>query len=142
MLGHFLNLHLKNENNKDSVQYGRRTKYFLSKPLRIESLESRQMLTTFTWSGLGSDSNWNTGSNWYGGVAPYGTTIDLVFQGDRNKLTNNNLPTNPTINSIEFDASNFKIAGSPVNISSKISVQTSSIPITGIDIQASVNLGT
>ncbi|MBL0141947.1 MAG: IPTL-CTERM sorting domain-containing protein [Betaproteobacteria bacterium] len=34
-----------------------------------------------SWSGLGGDSNWSTGANWTGGVAPpaTGTTTSLVF---------------------------------------------------------------
>jgi autotransporter-associated beta strand protein len=111
-----------------------------SRTLRVEGLESRLMLSTFTWDGSSGDKKWSTAANWEGNVAPNASQqnpIDLVFQGNY-KETNNDYLISDTINSIEFDSSNFVIKGLPFKISSKISLSTSNI--TGIDIQAGVNL--
>src|SRR5436190_1660557 len=35
---------------------------------QVEMLENRQLLTTSTWTGGGSDDNWSTGANWNNGV--------------------------------------------------------------------------
>src|SRR5947207_3195980 len=37
----------------------------------LEKLEDRSLLATMLWSGASTvDSNWTTGANWVGGVAP------------------------------------------------------------------------
>ena len=45
----------------------------------------------FTWVGLGGDANWNTGANWYGGIAP-GAGNTAIF--DNSCLAN----CDPTLN--------------------------------------------
>ncbi len=52
--------------------------------LAVENLETRLAPATFTWTGLGTNTNWSTNANWLGGVAPSvtdPTLDDLVFPG-------------------------------------------------------------
>ena len=70
---------------------------------RVEGLEPRELLTTYTWTGTTSGS-WSVGSNWSGGVAPPAAAdADLVFPlSASNKLAMiDNIP-NLTINSASF----------------------------------------
>ncbi len=61
------------------------------RPLALELLESRVVPTSFTWTGGGANSNWSTGGNWQGGVAPTTTTAlagMLIFGTGEARLTN------------------------------------------------------
>ena len=48
---------------------------------RIEGLEDRQMPSTSTWTGGGSDSNWSTSANWSAGVPGSGDTAIIGTPG-------------------------------------------------------------
>src|SRR5262245_39403964 len=84
---------------RDSWAEARRK--FAARP-RLEALEDRQLLATFTWTGNGTDAVcgglgtarfWSCGANWTGGVAPTGAATDeLSFppvSEDRRSSTNN-----------------------------------------------------
>lgn len=49
-----------------------------SKPT-LEVLERREVLSSFTWSGGAGNGNWDTGTNWVGGVAPKTGAVDVTF---------------------------------------------------------------
>ena len=55
-----------------------RTRAVSRRSLLFESLEDRRLLATIVWDGEGGNSNWTTGANWAGDVAPT-TNDDLVF---------------------------------------------------------------
>src|SRR5436190_10339753 len=60
-----------------------------AKRLQVEQLESRLAPATFIWSGAGGNSNWSSGANWQGGLAPSGSaaTLDnLVFPAGASRL--------------------------------------------------------
>src|SRR5262249_61970886 len=71
----------------------------ISRRFRLEQLEDRLAPATFQWSGAGANSNWSTGANWGGGVAPSPTAFaDLGFPtlpARRITRTNNHLPNPP-----------------------------------------------
>lgn len=46
---------------------------------------------TYTWTGGGADSNWNTAANWSGGVPGSSGNTVLVFAGSTRTSPNNNL---------------------------------------------------
>jgi hypothetical protein len=68
----------------------------------VEGLESRELLTTYTWTGTTSGS-WSVGSNWSGKIAPpAAANADLVFPPSASNMTMvDNIP-NLTVNSISF----------------------------------------
>ena len=59
----------------------------------IENLEPRQLLTTVTWNGNGSTSDFDDGGNWVGGVAP-GSGDKALFDA----------PTSPVTDTVVVDA--------------------------------------
>ncbi|MCI0461199.1 MAG: Ig-like domain repeat protein [Gemmataceae bacterium] len=115
-----------------SISWLRRLRTVLSSPgqrprkasrrLRLEELETRVTpANTFTWSGLGPNTDWSTGSNWVGGSAPTGQASafeDLVFPSGPTALTaNNNLTVSgglATFNSITFAGSNYNLTGNQI----------------------------
>jgi autotransporter-associated beta strand protein len=65
---------------------------------------------TWTWTGLGGNVNWNTGSNWSPGTIPASaSTTDLIFAGTTNTGTalvplNQNIATPFLLNNLTFAA--------------------------------------
>ena len=45
----------------------------------LEQLEQREVLSAFTWAGTAGDGNWDTGTNWVGGIAPKSGPVDITF---------------------------------------------------------------
>src|SRR5690606_9716 len=39
------------------------------------------IIDPFTWTGAGGYTNWNNNANWYGGVAPTGSSDYAIFDG-------------------------------------------------------------
>ena len=67
---------------KSSVRKGQHARIRRRRNLKFEQLEVRQLLSTDTWKGGGTDTNWMTGNNWVGNTAP--TAGDnLVFEIER-----------------------------------------------------------
>src|SRR5262249_34530615 len=64
----------------------------------------------FTWDGLGGDTNWMTGANWVGNVAP-SVGSDLIFTGTNQTTNVNNFPASTAFHSITFNAGNFTLSG-------------------------------
>jgi autotransporter-associated beta strand protein len=91
--------------------------------LAIEMLEQRRLLSTSTWTGLGSDNNWATAANWSGNVAP-NPGDSLVFSGSTQTTANDNYPAGTSFNSIEFSASGFTLTGNPVALTAGITVDS------------------
>ena len=88
-------------------------------PIRFEELESRLAPATLTWSGLGTDTNWSTGKNWIGNVAPTGLAADgddLVFPGSPTIKTTNNDLTSAVVNSISISGSTYTLAGKQLTL--------------------------
>ena len=88
-------------------------------PIRFEELESRLAPATLTWSGLGTDTNWSTGKNWIGNVAPTGLAADnddLVFPGSPIIKTTNNDLTSAVVNSISISGSTYTLAGKQLTL--------------------------
>jgi hypothetical protein len=80
----------------------------------------RLTLSTATWTGLGTDSNWMTADNWSGDTAPV-VGDDLVFPaGVTNLSPVNNFPANTSFNSITIAAPNYSVSGNGVIVSSSI----------------------
>ena len=66
----------------------RRSKSMHERTLHYEVLELRVVPSgTYTWTGGGVNSNWSTGANWQGGVAPTSAST-LVFGSGKSQLTN------------------------------------------------------
>jgi len=76
-----------------------------------------------TWNGGGSNNNWSNGANWLGGVAP-GTGAAIIFSGTTQTSTNNDISSGTTFASIEFSASNFRLAGNAVTLTSGVIVDS------------------
>jgi len=71
---------------------------------------------TYTWSGNGTDGNWNNSANWDALPVP-ATTADLVFTGSNYLTTNsNNFTAASNFNDITFDsaAGAFTLAGNSI----------------------------
>jgi hypothetical protein len=64
-----------------------RSKSFYTRRMCLESLESRELLNTYTWMGRSSNL-WNTATNWDPmNVPPPGS--DLIFDGNNTSTKNN-----------------------------------------------------
>ncbi len=80
------------------------------------------LAATWTWTGLGGTSNWNTGTNWNGGTVPTSVaTTDLIFAGTNNTGTalvplNQNIGTPFQLNNLTFagGSGSFFLAGNPL----------------------------
>jgi hypothetical protein len=89
---------------------------------------------TRTWSGAGSDNNWQTPANWVGGVAP-SSGDDLIFPANASQFsTNNNFPLLTTFRSITFEGGNYTLSGNLLRLTNGLIVNggshTVNIPIT------------
>ena len=87
----------------------------------------------FTWNGSGTNSLWNTGSNWVGGAAAT-TGSNLVFSGQLRTTNTNNLSL--TTGSIAFGNTNpawsgFVLTGSSLNLSGNARISTQQLSGTG-----------
>jgi autotransporter-associated beta strand protein len=114
----------------------RRNKSIFDRRLRIESLESREMLSADThyWVGGQPGNYWNNALNWSNGIPDDGDS--LVFDSTTSsRNTVNNLSA--TVNSIDFQASDYSISGTPLSISGSITVDSG---VANIFISANVNL--
>lgn len=61
------------------------------------------MAANFTWTG-DTDGNWNTGTNWVGGVPLGANDTSLLFDDAVQPVTTNNIPGGLTLNSLTFGA--------------------------------------
>ncbi len=83
----------------------------------LQSLESRVLLSTVTWTGLGTIlSDWSVGLNW-STLAPPSNGDDVVFSGLL-RLGNTNNLTNLSLHSITFSGNNFVIGGNAITLAS------------------------
>ncbi len=90
----------------------------------LESLEPRIVLST--WIGGGTDSNWMTGANWSGGIAPV-SGASLVFPANvSHQSAVNNFPAGMTFNSIEIDGSGYTLSGNAIDLAHGITTTYSS----------------
>jgi len=73
------------------------------------------------WSGDAGDSNWMSGANWVGGVAP--SAGDNLFFPDNvpQTDTNNNLPAGTSFGSINITGSGYTLAGNAITLTSGVS---------------------
>ena len=83
-------------------------KKLLARQLRIESLESRRLLSV-TWDGGGGDGKWSTAANWVGDVAPRNGDA-IIFSGTgSSRITTS--PTAGAFPTITFASSGFTLGG-------------------------------
>ena len=97
------------------------TAYRCRRP-QLEGLEVRITPSTFTWTGLGSDTNWTTAGNWSGNTPP-SPGGDLVFPSLTSKtpfLSVNNFSSDTTFNSINIGAAQYSLSGNSIVVSSDI----------------------
>src|SRR5262245_8406929 len=109
--------------------------------LRLEPLERRELLAVKLWTGLGSDTNWSTPTQWVdqGGttslLAP-ATGDDLYFLNTvstisgtvtvTNKLTNDNIAAGTSFDSITFGGSGFVLTGNAITLGTTAGTTTMS----------------
>lgn len=103
-----------------------RGKTIVKKPKKrtplLELLEDRLNPASFTWTGLGADTNWSTGGNWVGGVAPTASATavdDLIFAENVAQATSNNdlvvgLNGLAAFNSIAFAGDDYVLTGNQI----------------------------
>ncbi|TAE89081.1 MAG: hypothetical protein EAZ65_01740 [Verrucomicrobia bacterium] len=92
-------------------------------------------LTTSTWDGGGTDSNWSTAANWQLDTAP-SSGFDLIFPSAANAVSNNDLAAGTAFTGLEFatGASSYELTGNAIGISNFIknnsgNFQTLSMPL-------------
>ncbi len=80
------------------------------------------------WTGAAApDTNWMTGGNWQGGVAPTGSgTETLSFPPTANLATNNNFPAGTSFVAIGVTGSGYTFTGNTLNESATFSIATPS----------------
>lgn len=78
-------------------------------------------LTTSTWDGGGSDSNWSTAANWVGDTAP-AAGFDLIFPSSPNTSPINDLTAGTAFTGLNFDggASSYTLTGNAIGISNYV----------------------
>ena len=89
---------------------------------RIEFLESRIVLSTDTWTGLGTTNLWQDGGNWLGGSAPQAND-DLVFPqltGTAPFVAVDNFAAGTTFNSIAIEGSGYALFGQQIDLTAGI----------------------
>ncbi len=93
--------------------------------LAVSSLLAVSAHAQFTWVGGGGDSNWTTGDNWQGGVAP-SANASLIFTG-ANTTNNNDYAADTQFNGITFaaGASAFTLSGNAINLAGDIATNSS-----------------
>jgi autotransporter-associated beta strand protein len=73
----------------------------------LETLETRVVPATRTWTGLGANDLWTTGANWQGAVAP-SPNDDLVFPAGAQRLTNtDNFSAGTAFNSLTYSGTGY-----------------------------------
>ncbi|MDY3563725.1 autotransporter-associated beta strand repeat-containing protein [Gemmata sp. JC673] len=74
---------------------------------------------TYTWTGLGGDSNWSTAANWDANQAPTGGE-NLVFPAGAARLTNTNDLSGKSFHSIAFGGAGYAITGNAIAVTNGI----------------------
>ena len=98
--------------------------------LGFEDLEPRVVpSSTFTWTGVGANSNWSTVANWQGGAAPTAGSV-LVFGAGESQLTNADDIAGLSVAEIEL-AGGYSISGNAITITGSAGI--------GIDNQSGTN---
>jgi hypothetical protein len=92
----------------------------------LEALEVRITPTTSIWTGAGSDSNWMTGANWSGGMAPQ-VGFDLDFPaGVTNFNSVDNFPAGTMFGLITIGSPGYALSGNGVTLTGGINASYSS----------------
>ena len=108
----------------------RRSKSMHELTPRYEVLEVRVVpSSTYTWTGGGVNSNWSTGANWQGGVAPTSAST-LVFGSGESQLTNIDDISGLSVAEIELSGG-YSISGDAITVTGSGGV--------GIDSQTGTN---
>ncbi|MEI7733309.1 MAG: autotransporter-associated beta strand repeat-containing protein, partial [Verrucomicrobiota bacterium] len=71
-----------------------------------------------TWSGAGTDVNWNTGPNWGGGVPVGGD--NLIFGALTRRTNNNNIAANTAFGWLTFNTGPFALGGNVFYLTNSI----------------------
>ena len=102
----------------------------------IEHLEVKIAPATFTWTGLGSNNNWNVSQNWTrvglpANPIPTSSSDILVFPAGAARMTSvNNLggeEGGSTFASVQIQASGYNISGSSLTLSTGVSYSGSGL---------------
>jgi hypothetical protein len=123
-----------NKKRQNHSSYGLQQKHSsFTRRLRIELLESRELLASHTWVGGYAGNAWNDSRNWQGGLPSGGD--DIVFDSTssfRDTINNSSI----SFNKITFKANDYSISGaSTVQVSSSIIVESAA---TGTTIAAGI----
>ena len=86
---------------KNSSREKAKAKSKFGKHLRIENLESRQLLSVTAWTGAGQTYLWSNPANWTNGAPGNGS--DIVFSGSGGAYSVNNIDS-VTFRSITFSS--------------------------------------
>ena len=90
-----------------------------AKRLRLENLETRDLMATLQWDGNGGNGSnriWSAWNNWNPAVVP-ASGDSLVFAG-QNKLNNSNDIGGLSIQNVVIQANGFNIDGANINLGS------------------------
>ncbi len=122
--------------DRSTVRRGRRPRKLKGRRPGLESLESRLVMATSTWTGAVSNL-WSVAGNWQNSTLP-ATGNDLVFPAGAANLTNtDDLAKETSFGSLMLSGSGYTISGSTdltftsIEDSSTSGTNTVSAPITG-----------
>ena len=108
---------------------------FLAAASAMLLLAPATQAATSTWSGGGTDGNWQTIANWDAVPVP-STTMDLLFDGSTQLNTNNNFAGGSAFGNLTFapTAGTFTLAGNPIALTGNITNDSSALQTINLDI--------
>jgi hypothetical protein len=113
--------------NQSKIGRRRNCKTFASSLLRIERLESRELLATLSWTGGAYDGLWSSIGNWSPQQRPAGGDTLGFHSAVYADVMNNDIGGSPVFKSVTFDADTsivgaFAISGNTVNVQDNLSI--------------------
>jgi autotransporter-associated beta strand protein len=103
----------------------RRLRRSRRKPIGLEQLEVRLVLSVSTWSGLGANANWSTAGNWQDSSVPTAGS-DIVFPAGAAQLANtDDLGANIAFGALTIAGDGYSISASNSSTASFTSIHSS-----------------